>query len=202
MTAKPMLRVYPNAFTHVDASGRVNGHLQYEPQRVDPGLRWLGCTCVATLLKNGDAVDKDTFHPFGVTEEHDHCWEYSTEPTLVPLTAYYLSHIQHHDLFPADVETHNYAFGNREGFIDPRVRLAQLATERDCIPRLQGSKSVDPSLTPDQQVKSLEDEWEAFVGPSVAADKAAKKTRDEAMRAAAASAKTTSPRTAVAKSES
>jgi hypothetical protein len=160
------LKVFPNPFVHVDAQGRANGHMQYEPNpRGEPNLRWIGCRCVATRTPELETGERPTGLAEALRKEkHDHHWEYFTEPTQVRPSIYYQRAIQHHDLFPADVATHTYAFGSPDGFIDARVRLAQLAKERGVIPDLEWSGDV---AKPEKRDRTAE--WAAFVGPAMPA---------------------------------
>jgi hypothetical protein len=169
MPKTELIRVYPNPFTFVDHEGRPAGHVQYEPTiggAGDAQLRWIGCGVVASHVRK--ASDKPEHRLRGLQDQHwwgdahDHYWEYATEPTIVPLTGYYLRLIQHHDLFVADVESHEKVFGSRDGFVDPKQRLAQLARERDCVPFLQASADLDGSKPRDHKA-----EWEAFTRPAV-----------------------------------
>lgn len=155
-----LLKVYANPFgqgTHChDHLGRAHHRVLYEPDvvRGDAGLRWVGCRIVAVETKKADSVWK-------LKAEHDHSFEYSTEPATLAATAYYMRALQHHDLIAADVETYVYAFGTTEGFEDPKSRLRRLSDERECVPALQATEKVDQSKPRDRKA-----EWEAFVGPA------------------------------------
>jgi hypothetical protein len=164
------IRVFPNPFVHVDVEGRPAGHVQREPniRGGDPHLQWVGCKVVSAHVRK--ATENPEHQIRGLQDfawwgdAHDHYWEYDTEPTEVALTAYYMRLVQHHDLFPADRESHALVFGSPEGFIDPKRRLRQLSDERSkdgpCIPFLRAPANFDPTAKRD-----LAAEWDAFAPP-------------------------------------
>ncbi len=130
MRTKPMLRVLPNPYAaDTDHYGRLHAHTQYEPNLVsgDSGLRWIGCRITATQTREANLAAQ-------MADDWDHEWSYDTEPTAVPVTAYYLRALQHGDLIAGDLETHTLAFGGPKGFIEPHKRFAQLAKERGVVP--------------------------------------------------------------------
>lgn len=124
-----ILRVLPNPYSAHDHEGRPSGRLQYEPdlRYGDAGLRYVGARIVATKVRDADPR-------LGITEDHEHCVHFATEPVSVPCSAYYLVALRHRDLLPADAETHEIVFGSKAGFRDPIERLAQYAAERGCVP--------------------------------------------------------------------
>lgn len=207
MNEPKLILVYANPYTHVDHMGRPNGHLQYEPDLVngDPHLRWVGCRVVATQTRKPEPLK-------GVREAHDHSWEYASDPTVLPQSAYYQRALQHHDLLPADLETWEYAFGSKEGYIDARARLGQLAAERDAIPTLARTQAVldaeAAAKAAGQEFDATQAEWDAFVGEAHAAHKAkAQATLDAnakaiADKAKSAPAKGATPKTSAAPAKS
>lgn len=169
MPQKATLKVFANPFVcELDHEGRAHGRLAYEPNiaQGDAHLRWVGCRVKATLLRKQNTNDS-------VRELHDHWVEYATEPTLLEESEYYRRAIREGALFAVDVDTHARAFGTRDGFVDPRKRLAQLASERKAIPMLEGP---EPAAGAE---RDRDAEWAAFVAPPAA-------TKFTAARAAAA----------------
>jgi len=158
MPRKVTLNVHPNPFcADVDHEGRLCGRVQYEPNpKGDAGLMLIGALLTSTMLHEGDGPEGKT-SVTGRPRDDDHVWTYETEPVLVDCTAYYLQQIQKRTLFPADARTHAIAFGSEKGFIDPYVRIAQLAAERKVWPspedKWREACGVKPAGAPGEESK-------------------------------------------------
>jgi len=178
-----LLKVFANPFgqgTHChDHLGRAHHRVQYEPDPVrgDPDLLFVGCRILATETKKADPK-------WRTKAEHDHSVEYATEPTTVAASAYYMRALAGWDLIPADPETHEYAFGSKDGFEDPIAKLKRMSEERKCVPALQPTEKVDLTKPRDREA-----EWAAFVAKApAAAPELAKVTPKPAPSASAAKA--------------
>jgi hypothetical protein len=185
MPKQVVLRVFANPFcAGLDHEGRPHGHVRHEPPR-DGGSAtaqppFLGCHLIATPKRAGDAgvpAPGTKLHhvmKVGDQSDYDHVWEYETEPTIVPLTPYYLSLLRQHGehgaaLLCADLQTHAIVFGTREGFHPPQARLHRYVMERGATPRLRlnaeqhtvftAKLAVDPKHERDHAA-----EWDEFVG--------------------------------------
>lgn len=194
---KVYLNVFANPFcVEEDHEGRAHGHVQFEPvfKAKDPRnalLPYVGCHLIATPKAKGeDGVPEPGTKLHIVVQsgqaEHagwDHVWEYDTEPTLVPLTPYYLHHLRSHGhhgpaLLPADEATYKHVHGTNDRWRAPHMRLHQYSRERDLIPQLRlpaegpvldahtahlAARKEDAKLPP----RDHEAEWHAFVGEAV-----------------------------------
>lgn len=195
MPEQVMLRVFANPFcVEADADGRAHGHIRFEPSAsgrapADAHLPFVGCHLTARPRPPTSTLeDSRTFRHVvaeGDRTDWEHIWEYDTEPTLVPQTAYYMRNLQltgHHGpaLLPADLATYKLVHGTAAGWRDARARLHQYVQERKVTPRLRPTEDVQAKLArrvhPEASAaekayaRDHEAEWMAFVGEAVEAD--------------------------------
>lgn len=209
MPRQQPLKVFVNPYcAELDPEGRPHGHVRYEPPKgarrgglnIVPPL--LGCHLLATPVESGeDGAPADEGLKLHQVLKHaalsqadwDHVFEYDTEPTTIPYTAYYrdlLIRHGHHGpaLLPADEASYAIVHGTKAGFRDPRARLHQYAVERGAIPRLkpttavQTAHAVAETLAGKAPERDHEAEWRAFVGEKVLEARKAHEDEQAALR--------------------
>jgi len=167
MAKKPkLIRVYANPFgAEADHEGRTHCHVHYEPRHNDDApMRFVACRLIATQTQVADR--RDVKGPW--EDDFDHVWEYDTEPTIVPLTAYYMAHLRQcgaHGpaLLPADRETWALVHGDAKSFRDPKAALAQFHIERGHAPRMKGAPET-PADHPEGEPEPHVAHFRAWLG--------------------------------------
>lgn len=188
MAKKPkhkLIKVFANPFgAGADHEGRTHCHVHYEPRNNDDaGMRFVGCRLIATQIATADrrAVNGRW------EDDYDHVWEYDTEPSIVPLTAYYMGHLRNWGehgpaLIPADREAWIAVHGDDKKYEDPRARLARFHLERDHAPRMKGAPETPedhPEDVPEPHVAHFHEWLGDHHTAAVKAAEASKKAHEE-----------------------
>jgi hypothetical protein len=182
MPKPALIKVFPNPHgCELDHEGRAHCHVHYQPMGNNSMPQLLGCRLIATKLRDPDPSTQ-------LSGDDDHVYEYDTEPTVVPATAYYLHHLRSFGvhgaaLLPADERTTKLVYGVGIKHRCPKARIAQRVKERGGVPRLKPSDDVlkaqadhetaQSKLAPGEKPKAFERdhvaEFEAWSGVKLTA---------------------------------
>ena len=112
------LRVYANPYLAFDHEGRPASPVPFEPDmdNGDTHVRYVGATRHVTELRKAN-------ENLGIPALHDHAWDFSPEPQLVPNTDYYRRAVKSGELIAADVQSWTASGCDARLFAEPKTRL-------------------------------------------------------------------------------